>query len=74
MNYEIRMIFYYRLFSSHHSKQSFRKCLTRVKAFIVRAKKTFVEFVHEKEQWSGPKKRKVLVGCRLDKGRRSSRG
>ena len=67
MNYEIRIIFYYKLCSSHHSKQSFRKCLIRVKAFIV-------EFAHEKEQWSGPKKRKVLVGCRLDKGRRSSRG
>ena len=44
-------------------------------AFIVRAKTTFVEFVHdEKEQWSSPKKRKVLVGCRLDKGRRSRKG
>ena len=70
MNYEIRIIVYYISYvhcSSHHSKQSSRKCLTRVKFLIVRAKKTFMEFFHEKEQWSGPKRERFLLDVDLIK-------
>ena len=38
-----------------------------MKFLIVRAKKTFMEFFHEKEQWSGPKRERFLLDVDLIK-------